>query len=78
MGSYRPEPRPVGRPSQGEPPFVAEIDGEVVSYADVQPDGYIDQFFVSGIHGRQGIGRRLMERIHEEAMSLGVTALTSG
>lgn len=58
-------------------PFVAEMDGEVVGYADVQQDGYIDHFFVSGTHGRQGIGRRLMQRIHEEAMSLALTELTS-
>lgn len=58
-------------------PFVAEIDGEVVGYADVQPDGYIDQFYVSGLHPRQGIGTGLMARIHDEAESLGLVALTS-
>jgi putative acetyltransferase len=58
-------------------PFVVEIDGEVVGYADVQPDGYIDHFFVSGMHGRQGIGSKLMQRIHEQAMSLDLTELTS-
>lgn len=58
-------------------PFVAELDGEVVGYADVQRDGYIDHFFVSGTHGRKGIGSRLMKRILEEAQSSGVTELTS-
>lgn len=58
-------------------PFIAELDGEAVGYADVQHDGYIDHFFVSGTHGRRGIGRSLMERIHEEAKLLGLTELTS-
>lgn len=58
-------------------PFVAEMNGEVVGYAGVQQDGYIDPFFVSGTHGRHGIGQSLVERIHEEAMSLGLTELTS-
>lgn len=58
-------------------PFVVEIGDEVVGYADVQQDGYIDQFFVSGSHARKGIGTRLMARIHEEALSLGLTELTS-
>ncbi|WP_412480940.1 GNAT family N-acetyltransferase [Azonexus sp. IMCC34839] len=58
-------------------PFVAEIGNDIVGYADVQQDGYIDQFFVSGTHARQGIGTRLMARIHDEAMSLGLTELTS-
>jgi putative acetyltransferase len=62
---------------QGIRPFVAEMDGEIVGYADVQPNGYIDHFFVSGARGRQGIGTRLMARIHQEARSLGLTELTS-
>src|SRR3546814_13537200 len=28
-------------------PFVVEIGNEIVGYADVQQDGYIDHFFVS-------------------------------
>lgn len=58
-------------------PFVVELANEIVGYADVQPDGYVDHFFVSGCHSRQGIGTRLMTRIHEEARSLGLTELTS-
>jgi len=58
-------------------PFVVEVGNEIVGYADVRQDGYIDQFFVSGTHARQGIGTRLMARIHEEAISLGLTELTS-
>jgi len=58
-------------------PFVIELDNEIVGYADIQPDGYIDHFFVSGSHPRQGIGTQLMTRIHEEAISLGLTELTS-
>lgn len=58
-------------------PFLVELDGKIVGYADVQPDGYIDHFFVSGAHPRQGIGTLLMARIHEEAKSLGLSELTS-
>lgn len=58
-------------------PFIAEIDGEIVGYADVQPTGYIDHFFVSGHHPRRGIGRKLMVRIHEEASRLDLGELTS-
>jgi putative acetyltransferase len=58
-------------------PFVAEIQNEVVGYADVQENGYIDHFFVSGCHQRHGIGRSLMEIIHAEANRLQITELTS-
>ncbi|MHC2148671.1 GNAT family N-acetyltransferase [Pseudomonas sp. 210_17 TE3656] len=58
-------------------PFVAEVDGKIVGYADIQPNGYIDHFFVSGTHPRQGIGTLLMNRIHKEARLLGIYELTS-
>ena len=58
-------------------PFIAEINGELVGYADVQVNGYIDHFFVSGNHPRRGIGSLLMKRILKEADSLGLASLTS-
>ena len=62
---------------RGINPFVAELNEQVVGYADVQPNGYIDHFFVSGMHPRQGIGSLLMKRILEEAKSLELRELTS-
>ncbi|QZA81765.1 GNAT family N-acetyltransferase [Deefgea piscis] len=58
-------------------PFVAEIDNEIAGYADLQPSGYIDHFYVSGKYARKGVGSLLMNRIHEEAKRLGVSELTS-
>jgi putative acetyltransferase len=62
---------------RGINPFVAEIDGQPVGYADVQQNGYIDHFFVSGHHPRQGVGKALMEVIHNEAQCLSLKELTS-
>lgn len=58
-------------------PFVAEIEGQLVGYADVQQNGYIDHFFVSGYYPHQGIGKALMEVIHSEASCLSLAELTS-
>ena len=58
-------------------PFVAEVDGRIAGYADVQPSGYIDHFYVSGDFPRQGVGRRLMDHLHTEAQGLALTELTS-
>jgi putative acetyltransferase len=58
-------------------PFVAEIDGKPIGYADIQQNGYIDHFFVSGHHPRQGIGKALMQVIHSEANQLNITELTA-
>ena len=63
------------RRMEGIKPFVAERDGAIVGYADVQPDGYIDHFFVAGDAARQGVGTELMKRIHHEAASVGVASL---
>ena len=62
---------------RGIDPFVVLEGHEIVGYADVQPNGYIDHFFVAGDHGGKGVGSLLMQRIHEEAAALGLTELSS-
>lgn len=44
-------------------PFIAEIDGFIVGFADVQADGYIDHFFCSASRQGQGVGRALMNKL---------------
>jgi len=44
-------------------PFIAEIDGKIVGYADLQNDGLIDHFFCHQDHLRQGVGSALMLHI---------------
>ncbi|MDR6890980.1 MULTISPECIES: GNAT family N-acetyltransferase [Variovorax] len=58
-------------------PFVAVLGLEPVGFADLQPDGYIDQFFVSGYLPRRGTARLLMDRIDEEAAGRGLEQLFS-
>ena len=58
-------------------PFVAELNGELVGYADLQANGYIDHFFVSGTHARRGIGSLLMKHLLGEAKALGLSELSS-
>ncbi len=58
-------------------PFVVEIAGQIVAYADVQSSGYIDHFFVAGAVARQGVGSMLMNHIHQFATAQGITILTS-
>ncbi len=62
---------------QGLRPLVAEADGRVVGYADLQPNGYIDHFFVSGKYARRGVGRLLMESLHARAAESGLARLFS-
>lgn len=58
-------------------PFVAERGGEIAGYADLQAQGYVDHFYVSVQHPRQGIGTRLMLHILAQADSRGLAELTA-
>ena len=48
-------------------PWVTKVDGCITGFADLQPSGYIDQFFVAGEHAGRGVGRALMARIQSAA-----------
>lgn len=48
-------------------PFVAEWEGRVAGYADLQESGYIDHFYVHGACARRGVGAALMARLHRVA-----------
>ena len=60
---------------QGIDPFIATMGEEIVGYADVQDDGYIDHFYCHHSHQRQGIGRALMSAISDRANDLGIARL---
>ena len=62
---------------QGLRPFVARVDGAIAGYADLQPGGYIDHFYVAATAGGQGVGGALMRRILARAGELGLAELTS-
>ncbi len=72
-----PDPDLWARRMQCIRPFVVEHAGQIVAYADVQSNGYIDHFFVSGSHARQGVGTMLMNSIHEASNVQGIKVLTS-
>lgn len=58
-------------------PYVCLVGEIPVGFADVQPSGHIDMFFVHFLWQRQGVGRRLMQAIHAEALARGLPLLTS-
>ncbi len=64
-----------GERIRGNQPFVAEIEGHIAAYADLQASGYIDHFFVAGAYAGRGVARALMAHIHQAAASRGITHL---
>ncbi|EAS41348.1 GNAT family N-acetyltransferase [Photobacterium profundum] len=47
----------------GMNPNIAEIDGKIVGFADIQDDGYIDHFFCHNEFQGQGVGKMLMQNL---------------
>lgn len=56
-------------------PFVAEVGGRTVGFADLQEDGLIDQFFVEANYAGMGVGGALMNQIHLNARERGILEL---
>ncbi|QWP78328.1 GNAT family N-acetyltransferase [Lysobacter sp. K5869] len=56
-------------------PFVAELDGAVAGYADLQDDGLIDHFYVSPDFARRGVGAALMSHLLALARARGLSAV---
>ena len=48
-------------------PFIAELEGKIVGFADLQGDGYIDHFFCHNEYQGRGIGRALMHHLIDKS-----------
>ncbi|CDT82542.1 putative Acyl-CoA N-acyltransferase [Vibrio coralliirubri] len=57
----------------GLQPFVAELDGCVVGYTDLQPNGLIDHFFCHHEYQGKGVGKALMEHVFTVGQVRGVS-----
>lgn len=56
-------------------PWVAVVDGVVVAFAELEPDGHIDYFYCLPQWQGQGIGKALLRRLEDEARRLGLARL---
>lgn len=64
-----------GERMRANQPFIAEIDGGMAGYADLQASGYIDHFFVAAAYAGRGAATALMAHIHQATASGGITRL---
>ena len=58
-------------------PFVALLDDQIVGFAELDASGFLEYFYVTPDHQRQGVGKALMSKLISEAYNLGVTAVTA-
>lgn len=54
---------------------VADIDGAVVGFTDLLPDGLVDMLFVHPDAGGRGVARALLTAVEDEARARGTTGL---
>ncbi|WP_236556832.1 GNAT family N-acetyltransferase [Calothrix sp. PCC 7507] len=52
---------------QVKQPYIAENNGEIVGFAELDPDGHIDCFYCHSKYQRQGIGSTLLKHIENTA-----------
>ena len=57
--------------------WVAEVDGELAAFTDLQPSGYIDMFFVAAPYAGRGIGQTLLRHLFGLAAERGIAVLRS-
>ena len=51
-----------------KPTWVAEIHGQIVGFADLEPDGHLDMLYVHARHQAKGVARALLAHIENVAM----------
>jgi len=55
--------------------IVAEIDGALAGFTELEPDGHIDRFYVSADHQRFGVGKALLDALVAEAHRTDISRL---
>ncbi|WP_299695692.1 GNAT family N-acetyltransferase [uncultured Vibrio sp.] len=65
------------RRMKGLSPFVAELDGIIVGYTDLQANGLIDHFFCHHNYQGQGVGKALMNYVIDIGKEQGINRFYS-
>lgn len=55
----------------------AMIDGKIVGFSSIDPDGYFDFIFTHKDHQRQGVAGQLLKKVEKKAMEQGNTRIYS-
>lgn len=57
------------------PTWVAEIDGALAGFTDLEPDGHLDMMYVHPDHQGRGVAGALLRQVETEAARLGLARL---
>lgn len=70
------DPAAWGDRFRGRFVVVAEESGQPAGFAELEPDGRVDRFYVSADHQRVGVGAMMMEALTAEARRVGLSRLS--
>ncbi|MFN6558774.1 MAG: GNAT family N-acetyltransferase [Nostoc sp. ChiSLP01] len=56
-------------------PYIAEDNGEIVGFGELEADGHIDCFYCHSKYQRKGIGSKLLTHLEKTAISQGIKRL---
>jgi putative acetyltransferase len=57
------------------PTWVAEIDGRIAGFTDLEADGHVDMMFVHPDHQGRGVAKALLRQVEEAAAAQGLGRL---
>jgi putative acetyltransferase len=57
------------------PTWVAEIEGVIVGFSDLEPDGYLDRMYVHHAYQGRGVASALLDRVQAAAKAQGLDRL---
>jgi putative acetyltransferase len=58
-----------------KPTWVAEINGQIAGFADLEPDGHVDMLYVHAGHQAKGVAHALLAHIENMAVRLSLDRL---
>lgn len=67
--------RQFGQRCESKPTWVAEVDGRIAGFSDLDPDGHIDMLYVHPDCQRRGVARALLQHVEEAARATGLRRL---
>jgi L-amino acid N-acyltransferase YncA len=56
---------------------IAEKNGDIVGFANLEDHGYIDMFYVSASHQNEGVGKLIYQALESEALKQKIQSLLS-
>jgi len=66
------DPKVFGPRRASRPTWIAEVDGQIAGFSDLEPDGHVDMLYVHPAHQGKGVARALLRHVEDTAIRKGL------